>query len=136
VARVLIVGAKERAGALAEALREDGHVAVEASPADRGALEHVAIVCWLGDGSPERFLLRAVDTSMRGFLYQRPPNTLPGRSSAQDGDWEARLAEHAARNAIPLAALRSDPAERDAWLAEARAAVRELLEGRYPLLYT
>jgi len=94
--------------------------------ADRGALEYVAIVCWLERFSPERFLLGAVDSSMRGFVYQA-------------GDWERPALETARRNSIPTAALRADPGDVEVWLAQARDAVASLIEGsrrsapmRYP----
>ncbi len=115
---------------LDDTLQSDGHVVVEASPSDRRALEHVAIVCWLEEDSPERFLLRAVDSSMRGFVYQgRGP---VGKSC----DWEDDVARLATRNAIPIVALRADPSDLGVWVAEARTAVGDLLGGRYPDAYT
>jgi hypothetical protein len=100
---------------LARGLIEEGHVVRAVAEADRGALEHVAIVCWLERSSPERFLLGAVDSSMRGFVYQT-------------GGWERSMLETAGRNSIPVAALRSDPSHAAVWLAEARDAVASLLE--------
>jgi hypothetical protein len=114
VARLLIVGQGSSASALAEAEAREGHVVRTLASADRGALEHVAIVCWLEDSSPERFLLRAVDSSMRGFVYQA-------------GDHERSVLETAGRNSIPVVALRSDPDDVAVWLAEARDAVALLL---------
>jgi glutathione S-transferase len=116
VARFLIVGHGSSASALADALGREGHVVSAVADVDRGALEHVAIVCWLTDASPERFLLGAVDSSMRGFVYQA-------------GGWERSVLETAARNSIPVAILKADPLDIDAWLAQARGAVRSLLEG-------
>jgi len=87
--------------------------------ADRRALEHVAIVCWLERSSPERFLLRSVDSSMRGFICQA-------------GGWERSVLETAARNSIPVTILTADPDDLDAWLAQAREALNSLLEGRVP----
>ena len=87
--------------------------------ADRGALEHVAIVCWLEDSSPERFLLRSVDSSMRGFVYQA-------------GGHERSVSETATRNSIPVAILTADPDDLDAWLTQAQEALNSLLEGRVP----
>ncbi len=85
--------------------------------ADRGALEHVAIVCWLDGSSPERFLLRAVDSSMRGFVYQA-------------GGHERSVSETATRNSIPVAMLRADPLrDREVWLAQALQSIAGLLEG-------
>jgi hypothetical protein len=125
VARFLIVGRGPRASALADELRREGHVVSAVTDADRGALEHVAIVCWLERSSPERFLLGSVDSSMRGFVYQA-------------GGWECSVLETAGRNSIPVAALRSDPSDVAVWLAEARDAVASLLEapgGNMPTRY-
>ncbi len=111
VARFLIVGEGERALALADLIERDGHVVgVEPFP-NRGSLEHVAIVCWLSEESPEWFLERAVDSSMRGFLHtgSNPPRV-------------------ALRNRIPAASLAPTTAaegtQGDAnWLREAAAAI-------------
>lgn len=114
MARFLIVGEGRRASALATAVRRDGHVVdVVASPA-RSSLEHVAIVCWLSGSSPERFLLGAVDSSMRGFVYEA-------------GEWESTALETAARNSIPVAPIRADPLDERGWEAAARAAIDRLL---------
>ena len=130
MARILIVGGGERGRVLAGALQSDGHVVVETSPSDRRALEHVAIVCWLEGDSPERFLLRAVDSSMRGFVYQGGGQVVAGC------DWEDDVAHLATRNAIPSVARRADPSDLGVWLAEARTAVGDLLGRRYPDAYT
>jgi hypothetical protein len=116
VARFLIVGGGSNATALVDALGREGHVVSAAAHTDRRALEHVAIVCWLGSSSPERFLLASVDSSMRGLVYQV-------------SDWERSLLETAERNSIPVVALRSDPSDAAVWLAEARDAVASLIEG-------
>jgi hypothetical protein len=115
VARFLIVGNGPSASALADALGREGHIVSAVTDADRGALEHVAIVCWLDGSSPERFLLGSVDSPMRGFVYQA-------------GDWERSVLETARRNSIPVAALRSDPEDVGVWLAQAREAVASLLK--------
>jgi len=115
VARFLIVGHGPSASRLVEALGREGHVVNAVAHPDRGALEHVAIVCWLEPSSPERFLLGSVDSSMRGFVYQT-------------GGWERSVLETAGRNSIPVAALRSDPDDLAVWLAEARDAVASLIE--------
>lgn len=115
VARFLIVGGGERASALKDALEREGHVARVLSRPDRDALEHVAIVCWLSEESPERFLLSAIDSSVRGFVYHA------------DG-WEEAVLETARRNAIPVAVLGSDGDEPEAWLAEAQGAITSLIE--------
>jgi hypothetical protein len=101
---------------LAEALEQQGHVVSAVAHTDRRALEHVAIVCWLEESSPERFLLASVDSSMRGFVYQV-------------GGWERSVLETAGRNSIPVVALRSDLSDVAVWLAEARDAVASLIEG-------
>ncbi len=116
VARFLIVGAGDHALALAGALEREGHVLSSVARTDRGALEHVAIVCWLEGTSPERFLLGSVDSSMRGFLYQV-------------GKKEREVLETAALNSIPVAVLTTDPRRVEAWLADAQCAIGELLSG-------
>jgi hypothetical protein len=115
VARFLIVGGGERASALRDALDREGHVARVVSRPDRDALEHVAIVFWLSAESPERFLLGAIDSSMRGFVYHA------------DG-WEEAVSETARRNSIPLAVLWADDGDLGAWLAEAQRAIASLIE--------
>lgn len=119
MARFLIVGLGPSASLLAGALRREGHVASVVAHADRGALEHVAIVCWLERSSPERFLLRSVDSSMRGFVYQA-------------GGHERSVSRTASSNSIPLAILTADPDDLDAWLGQAREALNCLLAGRVP----
>jgi hypothetical protein len=116
VARFLIVGGGSNATALADVLEGEGHVVGTTAHTDRRALEHVAIVCWLHDSSPERFLLASVDSSMRGLVYQA-------------GDWERSVLETAGRNSIPVVALRADPSDAAAWLAEARNGVSSLITG-------
>ena len=116
MARFLIVGGGPNATALAGVLEREGHVVSTGAHTDRRALEHVTIVCWLEDSSPERFLLASVDSSMRGFVYQAR-------------DWERSVLETAERNSIPVAALRSDLGDVAVWLAEARGAVAALIEG-------
>jgi hypothetical protein len=117
VARFLTVGGGPNATALAGALEREGHVVSAGTHADRGALAHVAIVCWLDGSSPERFLLRAVDSSMRGFVYQA-------------AGVERSVLETAARNSIPVAILTADPNDLDTWLAQALDVIGALLEGR------
>ena len=99
-----------------------------------GVLDGVAIACWLlatarGPGAEllhgarvEAFLARTVDSAVRGFIYEAPP----GDAATAGG--ERIVGALAARNAIPLAVIRADPAgDPDAWLADARAAVATLL---------
>lgn len=119
MARFLIVGLGSSASVLADTLEREGHVVSTVAHAERGALEHVAIVCWLEDSSPERFLLRAVDSSMRGFVYQA-------------GGYERSVLETATRNSIPVVILTADRDDLDAWLTQAHKALNSLLEGRVP----
>jgi len=129
MARFLIVGGGEKASALVEALGREGNVLNVVEDADRlgaalAALEHVAIVCWLATASPERFLLGAVDSSMRGFVYEV-------------GDWEQIVLETAARNSIPVVGVRASlAADLDVWLAEAQQAIEHVLSGRYAEPYS
>jgi hypothetical protein len=147
VARVLILGGGCRGRRLAAEVVGDGHavrivtrsdsrrVMIEGVGAEcfvgdpnrlgtlRGVLEGVTVACWLlatATGSPEElrelhvsrlpaFLGQAIDSTMRGFVYE----------TTADG---SRLVEDMAqRNAIPIAALGSDPGEVDLWLEDARA---------------
>jgi hypothetical protein len=109
----------------------------------RGALEHVTIACWLladASGDPElvralhgprleRFVCGAIDTTLRGFVYEAGGSAVPTELLAQG---ERIVSETAAHNSIPAAILTVDPLDSDAWLAQARAAVSSLLEGREP----
>jgi hypothetical protein len=103
----------------------------------RGALEGVTVVGWLlgsARGAPQQiqalhgprlrsFLGQAIDSTMRGFLYEAA-GSAPAATLAT-GERIAR--EECARNAIPLAVLRTAPSEKAAWREEALVAVRELL---------
>lgn len=128
VARFLIVGGGEKASALAEALGPDGNALSVIEDAQRlgpllAALEHVAVVCWLTRVSPERFLLGAIDSSMRGFVYE-------------PGEWELGALETAASNSIPAVAIRVPAEDPGSWLAEAQRAIEHVLSGRYADSYT
>ena len=168
-----------RGRALAQELRERGHAvrittrsergraAIEATGAEcwvgtperlatlRGALDGVAIACWLlarAEGAEQQllelhrerlqfFLTQLIDTTVRGFVYERGDDRqlADGRSGddqrREEGATPAavlaageqtarRLTE---RNAIPLALLCADASERPAWLAAAHEAVERLL---------
>lgn len=115
MARFLIVGEGERVAALAAALERDGHVARSVAKVDRDSLAQVAFVLWLCEESPERFLLGAIDSSMRGFMYER-------------GRFDAMVSETASRNSIPVAAFDGYRGDASAWLLDARAAVDLLIE--------
>jgi len=126
---------------------ERGRAAIEAAGAEcwvgtpdrlatlRGALENVTILCWMlatATGSAEEldalhgsrlefFMTQAIDTTVRGVVYE----TGGGATLLAGGEEIVRaLAE---RNSIPVAFLTADPHDRDAWLAEALAAVASLL---------
>jgi hypothetical protein len=131
---------------------EDARAAIEATGAEcwvgtpdrlatlRGALESVTILCWLlgtAVGSPEElqalhtsrlefFLTQAIDTTVRGLLYEARGT---GQSSelAREGELLARALVE--RNEIPAAFLAADPGDAAGWLVEARAAVASLLIG-------
>jgi hypothetical protein len=101
----------------------------------RGALEGVTIACWLlGDatGTEEQlralhgarlraFLESAIDTTVRGFLYEAA-----GPSAAlAEGERIAR--EVTRRNSIPLALIDADSSDLTRWLGQARTALATLL---------
>jgi uncharacterized protein YbjT (DUF2867 family) len=105
----------------------------------RAALDGVAIVCWLlasasGDAEEvsalhsarlDAFVRQTIDTTARGFVYERGARTAASSAALAQGELIAR--ELAARNLIPLAVLTDDIADREAWVAGARAAVGRLL---------
>jgi nucleoside-diphosphate-sugar epimerase len=149
---------------------EAGRAAIEAVGAEcwigtpdrlatlRGALENVTIACWMlagASGPPEDveplhstrlefFLGQAIDTTVRGLIYDAAP---PGAASARaappstDADMLAggtRIARALAElNAIPLVVLGADSCDGDGdpehaderWLVAAAAAVDALLAG-------
>jgi hypothetical protein len=131
---------------------EDARAEIEASGAEcwigtpdrlatlRGALENVTILCWLlgsAAGTPEQlqalhgsrlefFLTQAIDTTVRGFVYEARGS---GPSAALVGEGELIVRKLVQRNEIPAAYLSADPSERHAWLEQARAAVASLLIG-------
>ncbi|HMH47416.1 MAG TPA: hypothetical protein VK538_06825 [Solirubrobacteraceae bacterium] len=146
---------------------QSGRAAIEASGAEcwvgtpdrlstlRGALENVTIACWMlaaVSGPPEQvralhstrlqfFLGQAIDTTVRGVIYDAaPPRAASDRIPplAVDADvlagGERIVRELTARNAIPLVVLGAD-AGRDeddddgCWIAAAAAAVDALLAG-------
>jgi hypothetical protein len=108
----------------------------------RGALEHVTIACWLladTSGHPEhiralhgsrleQFLCSAIDSTLRGFLYEAGGILTPADVFAEG---TRIVLETAAHNSIPAAILRVDPADSEAWLEQAHVAVNALLEGRH-----
>lgn len=153
---------------------ESGRAAIEAAGAEcwigtperlgtlRAALESVTIVCWLLGtvaGSEDEiralhgsrlefFLGQAIDTTVRGFVYEAageagaaevagaaeaagaaglPRGAVPAGVLAGGELIVLRIAE---RNEIPVGFLRTDPGDADAWLADAHAAIGVLLAGR------
>jgi uncharacterized protein YbjT (DUF2867 family) len=113
----------------------------------RGVLEGVTVACWLlgtATGEPEQlrelhrsrlpaFLGQAIDSTVRGFLYEAPDLAAPpdigclavATVPLAEG---AQLVEDIARcNAIPAAALTADPRDVDSWLRAARAALSTFL---------
>jgi hypothetical protein len=104
----------------------------------RGALDAVTILCWMlgsASGSAEQlaelhgtrlelFLTQAIDTTVRGFLYEASGTSTPASALRAGERTVRRLTE---RNVIPAAFLNADPGDPRAWLAEARSAVDALL---------
>ncbi|MEA2215913.1 MAG: hypothetical protein QOK19_1474 [Solirubrobacteraceae bacterium] len=162
MARVLIVGGGCRGRELAGQLLAAGHAvrittrsqsgceAIEALGAEcwigtpdrlatlRGALDGVAVCCWLlgtasGSGDElqalhttrlELFLTQTIDTTVRGFVYEASGE---GGPSAAREEGEAIAIRLTGRNRIPAAWLREDPRQTEAWVAAALTAVGSLL---------
>jgi hypothetical protein len=106
----------------------------------RGALEHVTVACWLlaDVGDPElaralhgprleRFLGDAIDSTLRGFVYELGGSAVPAEVLSGG---ERVVSETARLNLIPTALLTADPFDLDVWLAQALEAVAGLLESR------
>jgi NAD(P)-dependent dehydrogenase (short-subunit alcohol dehydrogenase family) len=106
----------------------------------RYALDNVTLLLWLlgtASGDPEQvaalhgsrlemMLERTVDTTVRGVVYEAS-GPLPAEVYAS-GLRELRRAQE--RNEVPWAPLEADPADLDAWLPAARAAMEALLGPR------
>jgi uncharacterized protein YbjT (DUF2867 family) len=104
----------------------------------RGVLDGVTIACWLLGGAtgPEErlralhnerlraFLESAIDSTVRGLLYEAVGSSIPAGALAE-GERIAR--EIAQRNSIPLAVLRADPADVPRWLEQASGALSLML---------
>jgi hypothetical protein len=128
---------------------ERGRSAIEATGAEcwvgtpdrlatlRGALDGVTVLCWLlgtaaGDRQQlealfttrlEYLLTQAIDTTVRGFVYE-------GRGSAPAellARGRAIVAAITASNRIPVAFLEAEPGDGEAWLTQARGAIGRLL---------
>ncbi len=132
---------------------ESGRAAIEATGAEcligtpdrlaslRGALDGVTIACWMlacaqGDrvqvealhGSRmESFLGQAIDTTMRGFVYEAT-GVAVAREVLLAGERIVRTVAH--RNAIPVRILRAEVEDSELWQIEAQAAVEGLLVER------
>ncbi len=136
-ARVVVTTAERREeaeGAGAEAVLGDP----DRLASLRGALEHVTIACWLMagvDGAPEKaealhgsrleqFLASAVDSTLRGFVYERGGNVV---ASETLDEGERIVRDISTKNEIPVVVLRCDPADEDRWLEEANQAIDVLL---------
>jgi nucleoside-diphosphate-sugar epimerase len=106
----------------------------------RAALEGVTILCWLLGSAVggaqevaalhgsrlEFFLTQAIDTTVRGVIYEASGTAMPPQL-LREGAAIARAVTQ--RNAIPLALLSTGPEDVEAWLMEAGAAVQGLLSG-------
>jgi len=129
---------------------ETGRAAIEATGAEcwvgtpdrlatlRGALEGVTVVCWLlgfavGPAHALRalhstrlefFLGQAIDTTVRGFVYEARGTTAT-RAMLIEGERVVRALTE--RNAIPTAFLTADVQDAPGWLADARVAIASLL---------
>jgi hypothetical protein len=127
----------------------------------RAALDGVTILCWLlgtATGTTEEldalygdrlrfFLTQAIDTTVRGFIYEPPAvgeRRRPGRGPVaggrvalgephalgeHQGGGEDIVRELTERNAIPVAFLSADPADLATWLSQARGVIASLLAG-------
>jgi hypothetical protein len=105
-----------------------------------GALEGVTIACWLlGSASGEAeqlqalhgpilesFLSEAIDTTMRGFVYEAA-GSVPEEMLVTGVQAAKALAQ---RNLIPLRVLDADPAAQELWRSQALEAVSGLLTAR------
>jgi uncharacterized protein YbjT (DUF2867 family) len=104
----------------------------------RGALDSVTVLCWLlgtatGPAAElsvlhgsrlEYFMTQAIDTTVRGIVYEAPG---AGANAPLLAGGETIVHALAERNAIPAALLTADPQDPGSWLADACAAVSSLL---------
>jgi hypothetical protein len=104
----------------------------------RGALDGVTVACWLlgtASGPDEQlralhttrlelFVTQAIDTTVRGLVYEAAGEGGPTEARAAGEELVRRIT---ARNEIPVAWLHEDPSSTDAWLDAARGAVNEFL---------
>jgi uncharacterized protein YbjT (DUF2867 family) len=106
----------------------------------RYALENVTVLLWMlgtATGPPEQvdplhgsrlkmMLEKTTDTTVRGVVYERAGTVGEARFSAGVGELEWAL-EH---NEIPYTLVEADPADAEAWVPAARAAVDRVLTAR------
>lgn len=130
-----------RTGAGAELIRAEGIEAAVADPDLVGSivelLGDVTVVAWLlgsATGEPGRvaalhtdrlgsFLEKTVDTPVRGFVYE-------GRGSAGEEALTAGaalVADAAERWRIPVTTIDADPADAEAWVADAAGRIGALV---------
>jgi len=99
------------------------------------ALQHVGVVCVLlgtavGEVSSlhgsrlEMLLSKLLDTTVRGVVYESA-GTAPADVLARGADHVRAVCE---QSRIPFALLDADPADREAWLERALAAVDSLIK--------
>ncbi len=116
----------------------------------RGALDHVTVACWMLAGARgereslralhgsrlEFFLTQAIDTTVRGFLYDATPRGARPDAVGRDvlADGAAIVTRLTGLNAIPAVVLAGEGVgeerEATAWLAAATGAIDDLLAGR------
>ncbi len=104
----------------------------------RGSLDRVAVACWMmGTASGpeaelealhttrlELFLTQAVDTTVRGLVYEAGGDGGPSAAREAGEQIVLRLTE---RNRIPAVLLREDPRAPEQWASAALAAVESFL---------
>jgi hypothetical protein len=138
---------------------ESGRAAIEACGAEcwigtpdrlatlRGALENVTVACWMLAGAHgeveqveslhgsrlEFFLGQAIDTTVRGLIYDAAPSE-QGVEAPVLASGEKIVHSLAQLNAIPVAVLDAKVAKGgdEAWIAAAARAVEVFLAGRQP----
>jgi hypothetical protein len=135
---------------------ESGRAAIEAAGAEcwigtpdrlatlRGALDSVTIACWMlaaarGEADEvaalhgsrlEFFLTQAIDTTVRGFVYDGAPVPGAGVTREMLGEGERLVRSLTQLNVIPAAVIDDGVGEHDeAWIAAASATVDALLAG-------
>jgi hypothetical protein len=82
----------------------------------------------LHDTRLEFMLERTIDTTVRGVIYEAAGTV--GSEILAGG--EAHVRRMCARNEIPMIIVRSDPADRPAWLDDVRGAIDSLLVAERP----